>query len=129
MWFFNKSKKEKEFRKLSDLSNNEVFTFNYNEYGNNIGDVKCLNNNKKDKEIYIEITFSNNTKSLQVVKYSHYYFRNFRTLNPINKIVKIKEKTFFEKLDDLRVIAEKKEDFETAQIIKESIVRIKMIKL
>ncbi len=123
---------ESKLRNIKDVKNGEVIIIN-GYLRNNITKkeyaqilyVTVLNNNTEDKKIYYAILWDNGKKETVLREYDSFELRDFKTLNPVGGITMPKTKNIIEKLDDILTECTDKEDFETAAIIRDAILKIK----
>lgn len=136
MWPFRKKVKTKTVRELKDVKAGEMIGFNYYQSKATVNYIKVVYNNPDDEKIHFKITFADGTNLFEVREYSHYYFRNFSTLNPIG--VRYTDssdkegnnvKSPNEQLEKMISDCEKSEDYESAQILKEAITKLERITL
>jgi hypothetical protein len=112
---------------LSEVEVDEKINITYWQQNVN---VRCLNNNPIDKEIYLELTFDGKdgqpdyTKEI-VFPYTDNIFKHYRTLNILNEE---KGDIVFKFEKELNFLV-KEQEFEEAAVIHEAIQKIKSLKI
>jgi hypothetical protein len=91
-WF---RKKKLQRHKIEDVKAGETITIQWNSSESGYVCPLCINNDPKEKKIFLEITWSArwvnnqkvncNEKEKVILDYNHYALRNFNLLNPLPK--------------------------------------------
>ncbi len=129
---YNNPMKYKNRKQLKDVVAGEYIVIEWSRIQNNIGRLKCLNNDPFTKKIFLQVRWNNfkeyncDETELIIFSYNDKVFKNFSLLNPINM------GNINEEFDDEDIIelqnemnqAIESEDYEKAELLQKKIDKL-----